>query len=216
MKNITDIFDDVFIAEAKQDTLNLIYNIDVALTGVPTNKDIAKEKAAQPATEPATTPTPDAAVPATVPAATEQPVEAAFEQLKNVINEATKMVKKEGVLAVPKESSENIQTVSDLLDYLKDHGGIDKVVMELITNLVIDPGNEEAMALIGKNDKIIAEVSYGTKKADSIGFKVNKNAGVGDISIMMLKDGELLDAKFDKDLVNKQILYYRNYVVSEK
>jgi len=143
-------------------------------------------------------------------------LQASFKIVGNYLTEATKVAKANGELIIPKNEAENIQTVSDILDYFKDKKVIDTVAAELMTNLVLNPESEEVAAMIGKKDKIIAQISLGTKPDNNIGFKINKNGGVDDVSIMMVKDGDLIDSPFNKDIVNKQILYFRNFVVKDE
>jgi hypothetical protein len=64
--------------------------------------------------------------------------------------------------------------------------------------------------LVKKEDKVFIDINYGNKKTDSIGFKVLKRQGVNNLSIVMKKNNEILDGKFDLAQLNSQILFFRN------
>ena len=69
---------------------------------------------------------------------------------------------------------------------------------------------KEIQDIINKNDQIIINLVYGYKKDNSIGLKILKRKGVNSVSVIMLKDNEVLDSKFDQKRFNSQIIDYRN------
>jgi hypothetical protein len=228
MSTLKSIVDEV-ILEAKQESLKLFYDVDVFIQEFKDDKEETELAPAAGTTVPET-PAPAAATPPdnTVPATA--PVES-FDDSGDLITEAIIKVKAKGELVVPKEDALNIQTVQDLIDYLSDQtyqkqsivekvllkkgtGGGSKIIspeiQEIILILAGLGGEKELGDIVDKGDKIIVDIDYGTEKLNSIGFKINKNAGTEVFSIMMKKDGKILPGKFDQALLNKQILFYRN------
>ncbi len=122
--------------------------------------------------------------------------------------------------------------MQDLVDYLSDKKHTEKSIVEKVldkkgtqqseTNIISPTvqevililagagGDQELADIIDKGDKVIVDIDYGTNKNTSIGFKINKNAGTSDFSIMIKKDGKLLSGTFEQSMLNKQILFYRN------
>jgi len=235
MSTLKTLIDEV-ILEAKSESLKLFYDVDVFLQEF---KDTEKEpedkvepaagtstagEPAPPTTEPVGTPTTPAPTPATTPAES-------FDDSGELLTEAIIKIKAKGELIVPKEDAANIQTIQDLIDYLGDkthtnQSIVEKVlekkgtakqvkiitpeIQEIILILMGIGGDKQLADIVDKGDKIIIDIDYGPEKLNSIGFKVNKNAGTDVFSIMIKKDGKVLSGKFDQAMVNKQILYYRN------
>lgn len=126
----------------------------------------------------------------------------------------------EGIISLSKEEVENIQIIDDLLDVLGDkkHKGedlLDDLTVEVITGLIADPNSLKTSNIVKKDDQIVINLAYGFKKDDSVGIKILKRRGVNSISIMMLKDNEVLNAPFDAAKFNSQIVEYRNEVVKK-
>jgi hypothetical protein len=235
MSTLKNLIDEV-ILEAKNETLKLFYDVDVFLQEF---KDTEKEPedkvepaagtstAGEPA-PPTTEPAPASPAPAST--TTTEPTEG-FDEAGELLTEAIIKIKAKGELVVPKEDAANIQTIQDLIDYLGDQTHtqqsiVEKVlekkgtnksvkiitpeIQEIILILMGIGGDKQLADIVDKGDKVIIDIDYGPEKLNSIGFKVNKNAGTDVFSIMIKKDGKVLSGKFDQAMVNKQILYYRN------
>ncbi len=230
MSTLKNIVDEV-ILEAKAESLKLFYDVDVFVQEF---KDEEPEPEAEPTIEPAagtTVPTEPVPVATTPPDNTLPPPAESFDDEGNLLTEAIIKAKAKGELIVPKEAALNIQTVQDLVDYLGDQAHSEQSTVQKILNKkgnikgkkIISPevqeiililagvgGEKELGDIVDKGDKVIVDIDYGIEKQNSIGFKVNKNAGTDVFSIMMKQNGKILPGKFDQALLNKQILYFRN------
>lgn len=226
---ILDIVSSIFL-EDKIDTSNkslkIFYNMDIHIKNP--NTEIPEQPVQQEPTQQAIQPAPQQ-IPPTQVAAEEKIIKKAkkvfFEDeftLGNKNNNNGDYVyKNEGILTVPKEEYENIQSLDDLLDYIGDSSDdsgnriLDEAAIELVlamTGITQTPLED----LVKKEDKVLIDVSYGNKKEDSIGFKVLKRDGVNNLSIVMKKDNEILDAKFDLKNFNSQLLAFRNSFINKK
>jgi chemotaxis response regulator CheB len=233
MSTLKKLVDEI-ILEQKEESLKLFYEVDVFLQEF---KDAEKEPEdqAQPA---AGTASPEEIKPEPIPTPTpnetptpEEEKKEDFSEKGNLLTEAIIKIKTKGELVVPKDEAANIQTIQDLIDYLGDknhneQSTVEKIlgkkgtrksvkiitpeVQEIILILMGLGGDKQLKDIVDKGDKVIIDVDYGPEKLNSIGFKVNKNAGADAFSIMIKKDGKVLSGKFDQSMINKQILYYRN------
>lgn len=226
MPTVEDVIKDV-IFEEKNETLKLMYNIDVFIQEF---EDKGEETPAEEPVAPTETPAEEA------PAAEETPAEESVDENGEILNEAIFKREVEGELVVPKEEAMNIQTLQDLVDYMSDkqHKGDEKVspvakilgkkpkleskgkiISPLIQEVILimaGAGQGELDKIVSEGDKIIIEVKYGKDKSNNIGFKINKNSGTSVFSIMLIKDGELLSGAFNQTILNKQILFFRNSI----
>jgi hypothetical protein len=127
--------------------------------------------------------------------------------------------KTSGEISVPFDEVNDIHTLDDLLDFMADKTDrtgkiLDQVSIELI--FAMAGINQTPLdQIVKQNDKVIIEVDYGKKKDETIGFKVLKRAGVSNVSIVMIKDGEVLDAPFDLKAYNNQLILLRNGVMKK-
>ena len=226
---ILDIVSSIFLEDkinTSNKSLKIFYNMDIHIKNP--NTEIPEQPVQQEPTQQAIQPAPQQ-IPPTQVAAEEKMLKKAkkvfFEDeftLGNKNNNNGDYVyKNEGILTVPKEEYENIQSLDDLLDYIGDSSDdsgnriLDEAAIELVlamTGITQTPLED----LVKKEDKVLIDVSYGNKKEDSIGFKVLKRDGVNNLSIVMKKDNEILDAKFDLKNFNSQLLAFRNSVVNKK
>lgn len=231
---ILDIVSSIFL-EDKVDTsskaLKVFYNMDIHIKNP--NTEIPEQPVQQEPTQQAIQPAPQPPaqqVPTAPQIAAEEKIakkakkvflEDEFTLGNKNNNNGDYVYKNEGVLVVPKAEFENIQSLDDLLDYLGDNVDdsgnriLDEAAIELVlamTGITQTPLED----LVKKEDKVLIDVSYGNKKEDSIGFKVLKRDGVNNLSIVMKKDNEILDAKFDLKNFNSQLLAFRNSVVNKK
>lgn len=156
---------------------------------------------------------------------------------ENIYRQETK-----GEVTVSKEEANNIQTFQDLIEFLartdkadldKKQTPIEKILgkegsvskeEELTSQKIISPiireaillligsGGEGTKDLINDDDKVVVDIDYGHNKSDCIGFRITKNPGTEIFSTVIKKDGEVLSAPFNLNVINKQILYYRNSI----
>lgn len=234
MAKVLDIFSSIFTEEKNKKnvkSLKVFYDIDINIKKPaeveeqPVKQEPGQEAIPQ---EPVPTqPQPTATVPPAPPAQS-IPAESFINKAKKIFledeftlgsNDGSYIYKREGILSVPKEEYENIQTLDDLLDFIsgsKDEEGkqiLDEAAVELIltlTGISATPLED----IIKKEDRVIIDINYGNKVEDSIGFKVLKRDGANNLSIVMKKNNEILNSKFDLKSFNSQILEFRNEIVS--
>ena len=227
MSTLKNLVDEI-ILEQKEQSLKLYYDVDVFIQEF---EDKTPEETLPVAPEEPVVATPEVPAETPVDPAAIAPTEN-FDEKGNLLNEKTFKTKVKGELTVTKEEAANIQTMQDLVDYLSDKKHTEKSIVEKVldkkgtqqseTNIISPTvqevililagagGDQELADIIDKGDKVIVDIDYGTNKNTSIGFKINKNAGTSDFSIMIKKDGKLLSGTFEQSMLNKQILFYRN------
>jgi hypothetical protein len=120
-----------------------------------------------------------------------------------------------GTAKIPENYIDNIQSLEDLLDFLSTKlvknkvPVLDAAVSEIVLNIAAG-GAESISDIINKKDRIIISIDYGKDKDNSVGFKVMKASGSNTVSLVMKKDGKVLPGKFDTQIFNQQVLFYRN------
>ena len=215
MATVNEIFSQVIFEENKE-TLKVWYDIDVTI------KEKPEEETETPETE-----TPEAETPA------EESTKLKGRSL-NEVELATFKQRAKGEIVVPKQDLMNIQTIQDLISFLYDKDHIEqkttsvgralgksgspesqgKIVNDTIQELLLvltGTGSGQSIdEIIDRDDKIIIEIKYGAGAGDNIGFKVNKNSGTDVASISIVKNDEIVAGNFSSDIINKQILFYRN------
>ena len=127
--------------------------------------------------------------------------------------------KASGEIVVPGSEVQSIQTLEDLLDFIADKSDktgkiLDQVAIELIFAMA-GVSQNPLEQIVKQNDKVIIEINYGHKKDDAIGLKLLKRSGVSNVSIVMIKDQEVLDSQFDLKAFNSQIVILRNGVMKK-
>ena len=211
-----DVVNKELLFESKKNItgcLKVFYDINIKINDLedPTPEQVPPEPAAPVAAEPAPVPTaPVTAEPAPLDPNAVPPV-----QQESVMTEEEVEKKIQGEVPLTKEDADNIQTIEDLIDFLADKKSngeniLDELTVEVITSLIGNPEALKASDIIKKEDQMIINLCYGYKKDNSVGFKILKRRGVNSVSVIMLKDNEILDGKFDIGRFNSQIIDYRN------
>jgi hypothetical protein len=152
--------------------------------------------------------------PAPLPTEAPAPLAASTIETGNVLNEDIYKRKVSGKMALSKEEADNIQTIEDLLDFATDvqiegRNVINDLIMEIVLALSEENGTP-IHELVKKGDKIRIDMKYGESKKDSVGLKVNKNAGSDAIALMMTKDSKIIPGTFNTPQFNRMLIYYRN------
>lgn len=215
MSKLSNVIREV-LYEEKNKTLKLFYNIDIFIQEfIPANKENKEKKTRPGITQPeqvTTTQSPQGATPPPVPSTT--PITASIKKyFGNLLNEDIFKSKAQGTLIVSKEKAENIQTLEDLLDFLSDADNNKKLISDLVIEIILGitgVGQNSIQEIINEGDKLLINLDYGNDMTDSIGLKVNKNAGSNTMTMSMKKDGKILSGKFDTPTFNKQLIFYRN------
>jgi len=236
MAKMIDVFSSIFTEEKNKKnvkSLKVFYDIDINIKKPaeveeqPVKQEPGQEAVPQ---EPVPTqPQPAGVVPSPQGVAPQQvPMESFVNRAKKLFledeftlgsSDGSYVYKREGILSVPKEEYENIQTLDDLLDFIsgsKDEEGrqiLDEAAVELVLALT-GISQTPLEDIIKKEDRVIIDINYGNKVEDSIGFKVLKRDGANNLSIVMKKNNEILGSKFDLKAFNNQILEFRNEIVS--
>ena len=126
--------------------------------------------------------------------------------------------KAKGVLNISKDEANDIQTLEDVLSFTgdkKDKDGtkvLDDVSVELILAMS-GASNTPLQNIIKKEDKVMIEILYGAKEDSSIGLKVLKRTGVSNVSIVMIKNKEIINAPFNLKTFNDQLVEFRNDIM---
>lgn len=189
--------------EEKDTSLNIFYSSDIFVRRTENQMQAKKEE--------------DQPEPEEEQPEEEQPEEQPEEQEESVstrdtlLAEETFRSKTEGVIEVPDEDAKTILTLSDLLAYvnrLTDKSGkqiISDLVVEIVEAMSEGAMDNELSSLVFKGDKINAIIDYGIEKEDSVGFQLNKNSGVEDISLVMRQNSAAITGNFNKDFFKRKI-----------
>lgn len=130
---------------------------------------------------------------------------------------------KNGLELVSVNRAMNIQSAEELVDYVDDIKLIDlkissnlNPVVEIVKAILSNPFDKDVIELLEKDDKLIIDIDYGEDKDSSVGFKINKVKGVDSFSVMMKKNGAILPNQYQKEVIDRQLLFYRNRAAEEK
>ena len=213
---LENILDDVFftkkIEEEKKESgtsLKVFYDIDALIQNFPEEEEENKEKEEVKQTTP----------PKEVEQA-ETPTQEETEQKKEEINESVELnediftFKAKGEINVDKNKVESIQTLLDLLQFVKEQKKngkpiINSLIIEIVAALA-GVGEKGVEDLVNKGDKILITIDYGFTKKDSVGLRINKTAGAKAVSLSLKLDNEIVPAAFNIIEFNRQLIYYRN------
>ncbi len=193
--------------ETKDKNLTIFYKVDVSIT-----ENLEKEQELEQPVEQPEIPE--------VPIQQPQIQQAPITPMPNeeTIYEETFTSKAMGKLQVQEDEIDNIQSLEDLMDYLsnksvKGNPVLNDAVAEIILNMAIN-GAQSIADLISKEDKIYISVDYGKEKDNSIGFKAIKSSGLNTLSLVMKKDNKILPGQFNLQEFNRQLIWFRNTILS--
>lgn len=132
------------------------------------------------------------------------------------VNDENNIIRKmEGEVVLTKEEIDDIQTVEDLLTKLTD-AKVDGVnVLDEFTADILQTASNPATQMqlkekIDKESNIFAEVLYGKKKDNSIGFRIIKRKNSDLLTSSMMIDNKIINSQFKKEILDKRITDYRN------
>ncbi|MHA1988994.1 MAG: hypothetical protein ACW98D_20430 [Promethearchaeota archaeon] len=200
---ISEVMDDILsegpqTSDVNKKNLKVFYKTDILIQGFPERR--AEEE------------------PEEKPAAGEEDVTATGEEdvatAESTMLEDILKTSSQGELTIPIDEADNIQTLEDLIDYLGDkNDGGKPIINELVEEVVLSVagvGAKPLENLVNEGDKVFIDIDYGKERSDSVGFRVNKQAGSTAMSISMKKDNKIIPGEFDIEQFNKQLVYYRN------
>jgi hypothetical protein len=228
MAKMLNVFKDIFLTEKEnvnEESLKVIYDIDIFVKNTQEQEQEEPVQDSQEVEQQNTTQLQQQTQPAPVQPELQQPVASVktegFSILRRILKEddADFTQKVKGEMKVSKSEVENIQTFEDLLDFVADHKDsygnpiLGEVAVELILTLIGSNAQANISDIIKKDDKVLIDISYGSKISESVGFKLLKRVGVSSVSIMMKKNNHILDTPFNLKMMNSQILLFRNEMV---
>lgn len=196
----------------------------------------ASDQAMAPPTDPnlaaQTMPVVDQTAPAITPNITQQPSEQLPDDLgatlasvvteddKNEesveINDEDNIIRKlEGEVILTEEEEDEIQTIEDIITKLTEakKDGIeilDEFTADIL-QVMVNPATQQTLKeKIGKESSIFAEIIYGKKREDSAGLRIIKRKNSELLTTSLMIDNKIINAKYNKDTLDKRITEYRN------
>ena len=176
---------------------------------------------------PATTPEVSAATPEAAPAIdfnNIQPSVVTEDDEKEEVTDDKSIVRKmQGEVLLRKEEIDNIQTVEDIIEKLKNtkENGIsilDELSYELLQNMSQTSQMQQELKdkINMKDSSIFAEMIYGRKKEESVGIRIIKRKSSDLITNNMLVDNQIVNSQFDKKKLDNKIVDMRNEEYSDE
>ena len=179
-----------------------------------------------------TMPVVDQTAPAITPNMTQQPAEQLPDDLgatlasvvteddKNEesveINDEDNIIRKlEGEVILTEEEEDEIQTIEDIITKLTEakKDGIeilDEFTADIL-QVMVNPATQQTLKeKIGKESSIFAEIIYGKKREDSAGLRIIKRKNSELLTTSLMIDNKIINAKYNKDTLDKRITEYRN------
>lgn len=179
-----------------------------------------------------TMPVVDQTAPAITPNMTQQPAEQLPDDLgatlasvvteddKNEesveINDEDNIIRKlEGEVILTDEEEDEIQTIEDIITKLTEakKDGIeilDEFTADIL-QVMVNPATQQTLKeKIGKESSIFAEIIYGKKREDSAGLRIIKRKNSELLTTSLMIDNKIINAKYNKDMLDKRITEYRN------
>ncbi len=179
-----------------------------------------------------TMPVVDQTAPAITPNMTQQPAEQLPDDLgatlasvvteddKNEesveINDEDNIIRKlEGEVILTDEEEDEIQTIEDIITKLTEakKDGIeilDEFTADIL-QVMVNPATQQTLKeKIGKESSIFAEIIYGKKREDSAGLRIIKRKNSELLTTSLMIDNKIINAKYNKDTLDKRITEYRN------
>lgn len=122
-----------------------------------------------------------------------------------------------GVVNVPEDDATSLITVEDVITYLvqeearsviKSSDGISKkdLLKEILVAFMDENVNVADYAT--RTDKIFFSFDYGNEIEDSAGILVNKIENSSSFSVVMRYGGNVQNARFKRDTIDKQIQFF--------
>lgn len=132
------------------------------------------------------------------------------------INDENNIIRKlEGEVVLTDEEEDEIQTIEDIITKLTEakKDGIeilDEFTADILQVMVNPATQQELKEKIGKESSIFAEIIYGKKREDSAGLRIIKRKNSELLTTSLMIDNKIINAKYNKDTLDKRITEYRN------
>lgn len=230
-----ELFDKEFLYESKKEdkkATKIFYKFDINIKKIEQN-DVNQEapqpdqtippvdpNMTAPLTAPATPPVdPNMAAPAQLPddlGATLASVVTEDDKENVEINDEDNIIRKlEGEVILTEEEEDEIQTVEDIITKLTETKVDGVEVLDEFTadilQVMVNPATQQALKeKVGKESSIFAEIIYGKKREDSAGLRIIKRKNSELLTTSLMIDNKIINAKYNKDTLDKRITEYRN------
>lgn len=132
------------------------------------------------------------------------------------INDEDNIIRKlEGEVILTEEEEDEIQTVEDIITKLTETKVDGVEVLDEFTadilQVMVNPATQQALKeKVGKESSIFAEIIYGKKREDSAGLRIIKRKNSELLTTSIMIDNKIINAKYNKDTLDKRITEYRN------
>ena len=132
------------------------------------------------------------------------------------INDEDNIIRKlEGEVILTEEEEDEIQTVEDIITKLTETKVDGVEVLDEFTadilQVMVNPATQQALKeKVGKESSIFAEIIYGKKREDSAGLRIIKRKNSELLTTSLMIDNKIINAKYNKDTLDKRITEYRN------
>ena len=81
---------------------------------------------------------------------------------------------------------------------------------------MVNPATQQTLKeKIGKESSIFAEIIYGKKREDSAGLRIIKRKNSELLTTSLMIDNKIINAKYNKDTLDKRITEYRNRIFEQ-
>ena len=231
-KKATKIFYKFDINIKKIDEAEANQEAPIDQTTLPPTSDQTMTPPTDPNLAAQTMPVVDQTAPAITPNMTQQPAEQLPDDLgatlasvvteddKNEesveINDEDNIIRKlEGEVILTEEEEDEIQTIEDIITKLTEakKDGIeilDEFTADIL-QVMVNPATQQTLKeKIGKESSIFAEIIYGKKREDSAGLRIIKRKNSELLTTSLMIDNKIINAKYNKDTLDKRITEYRN------
>ena len=132
------------------------------------------------------------------------------------INDEDNIIRKlEGEVILTEEEEDEIQTVEDIITKLTETKADGVEVLDEFTadilQVMVNPATQQSLKeKVGKESSIFAEIIYGKKREDSAGLRIIKRKNSELLTTSLMIDNKIINAKYNKDTLDKRITEYRN------
>ena len=132
------------------------------------------------------------------------------------INDEDNIIRKlEGEVILTEEEEDEIQTVEDIITKLTESKKDGVEILDEFTadilQVMVNPATQQSLKeKVGKESSIFAEIIYGKKREDSAGLRIIKRKNSELLTTSLMIDNKIINAKYNKDTLDKRITEYRN------
>lgn len=132
------------------------------------------------------------------------------------INDEDNIIRKlEGEVILTEEEVDEIQTIEDIITKLTEakNDGIevlDEFTADML-QVIVNPATQQTLKeKVGKESTIFAEIIYGKKREESAGLRIIKRKNSELLTTSLMIDDKIINAKYNKETLDKRITEYRN------